>query len=434
MATQLQIRRDTATDLALVTPVVGEVGMDITNKRLILGDGDRAGGTPHANFFDIINQTFQAAVVTGTANAIALTVPYAPDTYVEPMRVVFKIAITNTGAVTVNVNGEGALALKRYVSGVKTALVAGELAANQYVSAVYDGVDFVIEGGIGGITSVSQGDLNTSSGVVSVTSSGSVVLPGGQYGFFPQLRANAAGYGVIAQLYGSGTSYVQRLAMVCVNSDTLSAIDINSGSSEYFTMAVGASDAGVAGTAYAQQRYVSASPPFDMGDGEAAGFMFALVNAAGVAKAFYFADVPPWAYNGPTDIRADYQCPATGRKFRRKVDATIAGIMSGRKRCRPGRDYLQSKGDLEEITQDIKQRDMKLIPHPFAGHASDLKPILIDPMNSKLGDLLAYQAAGGAGDLIAAIEAGKIRFDNTALKRHAPPGVGVHALKYKSSK
>ena len=46
MSQQLQLRRDTATNIAGFTPAQGEVLVDTTNHRLTVGDGATAGGWP----------------------------------------------------------------------------------------------------------------------------------------------------------------------------------------------------------------------------------------------------------------------------------------------------------------------------------------------------------------------------------------------------
>lgn len=48
MAKQVQIRRGTAAEIAGVTPALGELGYDTTDKRVVAGDGSTAGGIPMA--------------------------------------------------------------------------------------------------------------------------------------------------------------------------------------------------------------------------------------------------------------------------------------------------------------------------------------------------------------------------------------------------
>lgn len=49
MATQLQLRRGTAAQVAAFTGAVGELTADTTNSRLVLHDGVTAGGKPQAS-------------------------------------------------------------------------------------------------------------------------------------------------------------------------------------------------------------------------------------------------------------------------------------------------------------------------------------------------------------------------------------------------
>lgn len=71
MATQVQLRRGTATQNDAFTGAVGEVTVDTTNKRLRLHDGVTAGGIPLAKLSDATGAAFatQAESDTGTDNA-----------------------------------------------------------------------------------------------------------------------------------------------------------------------------------------------------------------------------------------------------------------------------------------------------------------------------------------------------------------------------
>lgn len=81
------------------------------------------------------------AVAGGTADAITLTYSPAYTSYASGMYISFQTgAGANTGAVTLNVNGLGLKDLK--MSG--SALSAGDLPANTYVRAVYNGTYFVV--------------------------------------------------------------------------------------------------------------------------------------------------------------------------------------------------------------------------------------------------------------------------------------------------
>lgn len=87
-----------------------------------------------------------AFTVGGSANAITLTSasPYNTDlkirTYTTNLSVKFKVATTNTGATTINIDSIGNKAITQ--NGV--ALSGGELTANSYVELVYNGTSFDI--------------------------------------------------------------------------------------------------------------------------------------------------------------------------------------------------------------------------------------------------------------------------------------------------
>lgn len=85
--------------------------------------------------------TYLTAV--GTADAIAVTLDPVPAAYVEGLRLVVKIASTNTGAATINVNALGNKSIKRPDG---TALQAGDLTAGNVIDLVYDGINFKIVG------------------------------------------------------------------------------------------------------------------------------------------------------------------------------------------------------------------------------------------------------------------------------------------------
>lgn len=302
--------------------------------------------------------------------------------------------------------------------------------------------------GSAGLTSVSQGNLNTSTGTVSVTGSSSgevnLVLPGGSYGFYPQVKAS-----------GSSTNdrYTARIAG-----------DTGTPNTSYATRIALSAPLSASTTVTAQQRYVTSSPPFDMGDGDAAGFIFLLLNKNSSVAAAYIADVPPWAYNGPTDIRADWIDPKSGIKYRRRRSFTRAQeIVSGRAavsmdvrtvdmviesaiqadlsttlsaispqgRSEARRNFMRTRGKdlraqiindmLEPITQAMKNADMSVIPHPFTPTAEQTV-ILLDPMDPRVASLIALQNQGDPG-VAALIGSGGLRPNNAGLSRKGPPGV-----------
>lgn len=117
---------------------------------------------------------------------------------------------------------------------------------------------------------VSQAILKTTTGEVSTGGTANLTLPGGSYGFYPQVRKDGAGTfsSTIADAL-SGTSFITNIYI-----DTT-------------------------GTARAQQRYVQASPPYKIGNVYWGHFIFVLrEKVSEKVLASYEAEDPPWAYNG----------------------------------------------------------------------------------------------------------------------------------------
>lgn len=115
---------------------------------------DYAGITPSGNpdtilasdYFDALIKRINAQspyyVDSGVANAIIVTADPPFTAYTEGMKLRVKIAVTNTGAVTINVDSLGIKNVKKQVN---TALVAGDLPAGSIIDLIYDGTNFLLE-------------------------------------------------------------------------------------------------------------------------------------------------------------------------------------------------------------------------------------------------------------------------------------------------
>jgi hypothetical protein len=82
----------------------------------------------------------------GTAigtNAKTITLDPAPESYYEGLCFAFKNATQNTGAVTINVNGMGAKAIKKPNG---NDLVSGNLKAGSVYTVRYNGTNFILQG------------------------------------------------------------------------------------------------------------------------------------------------------------------------------------------------------------------------------------------------------------------------------------------------
>lgn len=396
-ATQTQLRRGTAAQCDAMTPAEAEPIVDLTNDRLRIGDGVKAGGFPIPNGYDIQQAAMNFAVAGGSANALTLTVYPVPPGYAQPMNLRFRATSTNTGATTIDVNGLGAKNIYKWSSGSLVALSGGDLRSGGIYEISYDGVQFqLMNAPVASIVSVGQGDLRTSTGSVG----GSV--PTGNYIV-----------GAFASVVGS---LAQRMTVSSVNGVnpqpapwSPSLLTMPGGQYGFAPLGQGS------GNSYSfLQRYITSSPPFDLGDGEVGGFIFLKISSNGEIIQKYIADVPPWAYNGPTDIRASHKCPITGKKFRKVIkNRTFEQIMDGAK----------IEYELQEITQDLKNKDMALIPHPFAEVPAGHTVVLLDPMSDKVARMIEAQNNGMADDVSNLIASNKIKIDSDNIKRGCPKGV-----------
>lgn len=410
VATQTQLRRGTGSQCDAAIPAEGELWVDMTLDNLRLGDGLRTGGFPIPNAFNIQQDTYAFSVAGGTANALTVTLLPVPSGYAQPLRFRFKATGTNTGATTIDVNSLGVKNILRMNAGSLSALTAGDIVTGGIYEVIYDGVQFqLVTVYNSGLVSISQGDINTAFGsfsqgattnlVSGALSCGitSITLPGGQYGFTivssgpGGIFDNNGGWwlGAKTSTYAGATAWV--------NSGT--GLNVGGG-----------------------QRYITSSPPYNMGDGEVGGFFFVLVNSSGEIEGHYAADAPPWAYNGPTDIRASYKCPITKKKFRSVAKKrTLQMVLDGEP------ESIQ----LEEITDDIKNADMTLIPHPFGELSAGQHVVMLDPMSDMTRRIVEHQNSGGWEEVIEAINKGHIKIDNTPIKRSGPCNVKPCKFTYK---
>jgi len=244
-------------------------------------------------------------------------------------------------------------------------------------------------------TGLPQAGLSTTTGEVSTATTGAeLTLPGGTYGFYPQVKVTATGgitHASIATDIAS-TSYVTNIVLGDNGGNTVSA----------------------------QQRYVQASPPYNLGDGDVPLFVFVLLDASGIVKATYVAPEPPWAYNGPTNIAADYY--KNGKSFQRPRLTAQQRIEMRDPAKREA--VLQAIAEAEdiEVTHKIKNADMALIPHPFFfNDLTGLTVVMLDALCG-FGDHIATLHAHGES-IATLLHGGAFAIDNTPLTCCTPNGV-----------
>lgn len=290
--------------------------------------------------------------------------------------------------------------------------------------------------------SVGIGELKYSSGDVSLTAVGStrLVLPGGALGFYPQTMVSRA----------SGADNVNYMFSVNASSYTASLSD----------PLVGVSNASGGGVAdwdayttyigmwlvsrnygdtymYARQYHVTASPPYDLGDGSIPLFVFAELAPSGEIRAVYASDTPPWANNGPTSIVPDRRNDRTGIGYKRLYvspavldladdEAAFKGAVQADIRAAALRKMATSPFDLERTLVEIqidaawKNSDMDLIPHPFRSSWDDSTIVLLDPMSPVVHRMAEL---GRQGENLTGLLIDWMTISNTVVARRAPPGV-----------
>jgi hypothetical protein len=115
------------------------------------------------------NRTNTTQTTAGTSTAYTLTYGVAPAAYVNGEQYSFVVNQACGASPTLNINALGAVALRKFVNGAFTALVAGDLQANQVVHLHYNGTAGTFD-----IMDVSGGSL-----VQNLSSPGYQELPGG---------------------------------------------------------------------------------------------------------------------------------------------------------------------------------------------------------------------------------------------------------------
>lgn len=260
---------------------------------------------------------------------------------------------------------------------------------------------------------VAQGNLKTTTGDMTVNNNPLILTtgPGGEYGFWPTVSDN----------FGSSTGHVLS-SLSAVNAAGTAAGTVI-GASLLQRFCLGINDNAIL---TARQRYIQASPPYDLGDGEVPLFVFALIEvSSGKVISTWTAPDPPWANNGPTIIRADFM-DKEGKAFRfaRPLISKAALLNPLTRDAELAK--LNNEPQLVEITQALKQADMPLIPHPFQGNDLTGKTVvLLDPVSTLVERLLRLHEsfASSSESVGLLLHEDHLRVGNVPLVRARPPGV-----------
>ncbi len=262
--------------------------------------------------------------------------------------------------------------------------------------------------------SIGQAQLKTADGTVSVgtNTNANLILPGGAFGFEPQIRVASTGV-------GADSMAAQKAENWKVSTSFTTSIWLDSD----------ATGGGGVNTAYARQEYVTASPPYDLGDGEIPLFVFGLMRG-GKIVAMYVAPEPPWAYNGPTNIRGiPYGPQQILSRPKVKRQHTLADVRNGDISME---EFRKSPVTVEYIPLDteFKNSDIDIVPHPFANSEAGDEIILFNGMECE--KLAEMHAMGEAVDDL--IYDGYLELDNSKFNAKAPKGVRHTRFKWRNSK
>ena len=189
---------------------------------------------------------------------------------------------------------------------------------------------------------------------------------------------------------------------------------------------------------FTKHRYIDASRPYDLGDGEIRQFIFAMIdNSDPSIKSLYVAQDAPWHYNGPTDIRPTRKA-RDGRLYQNRKDmrdfsVTLRGASSDPILLQQYKNAFTEAQEYEiEITQEVKNADMNLIPHPFIGNdLSNKTVVLIDPVSDLVSDIDEMKAHNDFNAIDVILK--YVKIENVPLTRSGPPGVAVVNARWKNT-
>lgn len=259
-------------------------------------------------------------------------------------------------------------------------------------------------------SAVGQGELKTASGSL-LHSVGLWSLPGGAYGFMPQVGSNTASnfYSeLVSKTTGSGSfdpAWLSQIGTSWGGQVRLYGDNSTDG--------------------HVMQRYMSASRPYNYGHGECGLFVYLMLDKSGNFCGVAMQDDPPWAYHGPTKI-----CPhffdkdGVGHRYKYDLPFEINDTQLTDDQLILMVKLLQAPLQTESyaITQAIKNADMDLCPSPVPRLRDPThQAVLLDPMSEICHRLFeAHQVIEephAIGDLF---RKGYIRVDNAPLSCRSP--------------
>ncbi|RDH86363.1 MAG: hypothetical protein DIZ78_09340 [endosymbiont of Escarpia spicata] len=211
------------------------------------------------------------------------------------------------------------------------------------------------------------------------------------------------------------------------------------------------SNSSFARTVYVHSRYVQASPPYDLGDGECGLFIYVQIAANGDILGLSEAADPIWAHNGPTNALADsYDKDGIGYRHVRKLPPDAGRLSVAMAAVREKTAAGQALTALEvsalsrytaafkaapmvreRITNEMKNADMNVIPSPYQQQGGTTI-VMLDPVSDLSHELLHLKEHQGV-NVSELFELGALEISSTELNRAGPTGMPIVDFGWKNA-
>jgi hypothetical protein len=282
-----------------------------------------------------------------------------------------------------------------------------------------------------GDSAVGQAELKTTTGEVSTSAASALLtLPGGEYGFYPQVRITLGAGGTL----GRGT-------IAGFDEHNFTAI----GASYLTRISLGTNSSASGEVVHAKQRYVQSSPPYESyraGDPVPLFTFAAIHKTTGAVVMAYVAADPPWANNGPTKINPRGRVVdlarsrlATSLKGERSSAAQLENDLSDLYAFMRAPENAKIIADelARPATQELKNADMTLVPHPFLGNdLSDYQIVVINPTDDVFCRALAARHDYLGDSVVDILHGAHLIIDNIPMPGlGTPPGVMAVRARWK---
>lgn len=177
-------------------------------------------------------------------------------------------------------------------------------------------------------------------------------------------------------------------------------------------------------------RYFQSSPPYNHGDGDVFGYVYAAITADGSVVSLYVSEDPPWYGNTSHAPDRQWTDGTSGKSFQIKKTPVVAlaDVDSGKSTMD---EYIENAGKynevVEEITNEVKLRGMEDMPCPFDAPEGG-KVVMLDPMNKCISSLISIMQSGESVKSL--FDSGRIKISDNEIKRSGPPGVEIHSFEW----